>query len=242
MQKLEFSLEYKKIEEETGGVPVIIVAAGGSTRMKGTDKRFVPLVGVPVLARTMAAFQNCSVISEIAVVTSEDKIADVKKLAAAYAIDKLSFVTVGGSSREESVRNGLLLFKDKYEKALVHDSARPLVPCEVIERVAEALGEFNSVTCAVPLKDTIKRVDKNGISVETPKREELVSVQTPQGVCINKFLSAAEEFDLALFTDDTSVMEAMGEKTKIVEGDYRNIKITTPEDIDLATGLIEKEL
>ena len=63
MQKLEFSLEYKKIEEETGGVPVIIVAAGGSTRMKGTDKRFVPLVGVPVLARTMAAFQNCSVIS-----------------------------------------------------------------------------------------------------------------------------------------------------------------------------------
>ena len=160
MQKLEFSLEYKKIEEETGGVPVIIVAAGGSTRMKGTDKRFVPLVVVPVLARTMAAFQNCSVISEIAVVTSEDKIADVKKLAAAYAIDKLSFVTVGGSSREESVRNGLLLFKDKYEKALVHDSARPLVPCEVIEREAEALGELNSVTCAVPLKDTTKRVDK----------------------------------------------------------------------------------
>ena len=242
MQKLEFSLEYKRIEEEIGGLPVIIVAAGNSTRMKGTDKRFVPLVGVPVLARTMAAFQNCSLISEIAVVTGEDKIADVKRLAAAYAIDKLSFVAVGGSSREDSVKNGLLLFKDKYGKALVHDCARPLVPVEVIERVAEALGRFNSVTCAVPLKDTVKRVDENGMVTETPSRTELVSVQTPQGVNIEKFLSAAKDIDLSLFTDDTSVMEAAGEKTKTVEGDYRNIKITTPEDIDLASTLIEKEL
>ncbi len=241
MQKLEFSLEYQKIEEETGSIPVVIVAAGSSTRMKGTDKRFVPLVGVPVLARTMAAFQNCSAISEIAVVTSEDKIADVKKLAATYAIDKLSFVAVGGSSREESVKNGLLLFKGNYKKALVHDSARPIVTKEVIERVAEALGEFNSVTCAVPIKDTVKKVDKNGLVTETPNRTELVSVQTPQGVSIEKFLSVAEDFDLSLFTDDTSVMEAVGEKTKTVEGDYRNIKITTPEDIDIAAKLIEKE-
>ena len=77
---------------------------------------------------------------------------------------------------------------------------------------------------------------------ETPSRTELVSVQTPQGVNIEKFLSAAKDIDLSLFTDDTSVMEAAGEKTKTVEGDYRNIKITTPEDIDLASTLIEKEL
>ncbi len=242
MQKLDFSLEYKKIETKNDGLPAVIVAAGSSTRMKGTDKRFVPLVGVPILARTMAAFQNCSAISEIAVVTSEDKIADVKRLAAAYAIDKLSFVAVGGGSREESVKNGLLLFKDKYEKALVHDGARPLVPTEVIERVAEALGEFNSVSCAVPLKDTIKRVDKNGISVETPIRSEYVAAQTPQGVNISMFLSSAEDLDLSQFTDDTAILERLGEKTKIVEGDYRNIKITNPEDIDLATKLIEKEL
>ncbi len=242
MQKLDFSLQFERVEEKADGIPVVIVAAGSSTRMKGTDKRFVPIMGVPVIARTMVAFQNCTAVSEIVVVTSEDKIADINKLASAYAIDKLSFTIVGGNSREESVKNGLLVLKAKNGKALIHDGARPLVTSDIIERVADALKEYDSVTCAVPLKDTVKRIDQSGIVTETPKRSELVSVQTPQGVNIADFLSAAESLDISLFTDDTSVMEALGKTTKTVEGSYRNIKITTPEDIDIATGIIEKEL
>ncbi len=242
MQKLDFSLQFERVEEKNDGIPAVIVAAGSSSRMKGTDKRFAPLLGVPVLARTMVAFQNCGAVSEIVVVTSEDKIPDVKKLAAAYAIDKLSFTVAGGNSREESVKNGLLALKSKHEKALIHDGARPLVTADIIERVTEALKEYDSVTCAVPLKDTVKRIDPSGIVNETPKRSELVSVQTPQGVNVGEFLSAADSFDLSMFTDDTSVMEALGKITKTVEGSYRNIKITTPEDMDIAAGMIEKEL
>ncbi len=241
MQKLDFSLKFERVEEKNDGIPAVIVAAGSSTRMKGTDKRFAHLLGVPVLARTMVAFQNCHSVSEIVVVTSEDKIPDVKKLAATYAIDKLSFTVAGGNSREESVKNGLLALKTKNEKALIHDGARPLVTADIIERVAEALKKYDSVTCAVPLKDTVKKIDHNGIVTDTPKRAELVSVQTPQGVNIAAFLAAAENFDLSLFTDDTSVMEAAGKITKTVDGSYRNIKITTPEDIDIAAGMIEKE-
>lgn len=241
MQKLDFSLEFKKVEEASGGLPVIIVAAGSSSRMQGIDKMFAPLFGVPVLARTMAVFQNSRYISEIAVITSAQKIADVKRLAATYAIDKLSFVAEGGSSREESVKNGLMLFKDRHEKVLVHDGARPLVSDEIIGRVAEALKEYDSVTCAVKLKDTVKTVDEKGMAESTPRRESLVAVQTPQGVNIKKFLQVAEEKDLSLFTDDTSVMEAGGVKTKTVEGDYSNIKITTPEDLTVAKGIIEEE-
>lgn len=242
MQKLEFSLEYEKIEDSSEGFPAIILAAGTSSRMKGIDKRFIPIVGIPVLVRTLVAFQNCSSISEIVVSTSEDKIADVKKLAASYAIDKLSFVVKGGNSREESVKCGMLPLEGRYQKVIVHDGARPLIPVCVIERVADALKENDSVTCAVPLKDTIKRVDKDGIAIDTPVRAEYVAAQTPQGVNIDKFLSISENLDLSLFTDDPSILESVGIKTKVVDGDYKNIKITTPEDVCVAEAILEMEL
>lgn len=241
MQKLDFALQFERVEENIGGYPVVIVAAGTSSRMQGADKQFSQLCGIPVLARTLRAFENSSAITEITVVTREEKIADIKKLGERYAVSKLKNVVVGGSCREESVRNGIALYKDKTDKILVHDGARPLVTDKVIKDVTVALKDFDSVTCAVRVKDTVKTVDEQGYVTATLDRTQLVSIQTPQGVNVGKFLSVCETEDLSKFTDDTSVIEFLGLPTKITEGDYANIKITTPEDIAVAEGLIRKE-
>lgn len=242
MPKLDFALSFKENNIDTDGYPVIIVAAGGSTRMKGIDKLFAPLLGVPAIARTLRAFEDSDCIGSITVVTREEKIADIKKLAEKYAVTKLEFVVAGGSCREESVKNGISLYKGRYNAALVHDGARPLISGEVIRNVAQALKSHQSVTCAVPLKDTVKEINTDGVAVNTPDRSRLVAVQTPQGVDIDKFLETAEKYELAHFTDDTSLMEAAGIATKTVEGDYTNIKITTPEDIAVAEMYLGKDL
>ena len=241
MPKVDFALEYEKVKTQNKGYPVVIVAAGNSSRMQGTDKLFTNVLGLPVLIRTIKAFEQSPFISGIAVVTREDKIADVKRLAERYAINKLDFIVAGGASREESVKNGLMLYKYRTDKILVHDGARPLVSSQVVENVVSALKENDSVTCAVRVKDTIKTVDGNNFGAVTLKREELVSIQTPQGVDLEKFLAIAEGNNLSAFTDDTSVLEAAGILPKIVEGDYKNIKITTPEDLIIAEALIGSE-
>ena len=233
----ELAFRFEEIKQEKGWLPVVIVAAGSSSRMKGTDKQFSLLGGIPVLVRTLRAFENSSVIGEITVVTRSEKIADIKKLGERYAVSKLKNVIEGGSSRAESVRNGIALYKGKSEKILVHDGARPLVTEQIIRDVATALQTYDSVTCAVKVKDTIKEVNAQSLSVNTPDRSALVAVQTPQGVNVDIFLKTTENADMSSFTDDTSVMEFAGVSTFIVEGDYKNIKITTPEDIDVAEAL-----
>ncbi|MBO5200044.1 MAG: 2-C-methyl-D-erythritol 4-phosphate cytidylyltransferase [Clostridia bacterium] len=242
MPKLDFSLSFQKNEEAVGGFPVIVVAAGSASRMKGVDKMFAPLLGVPTVIRTLKAFEDNRNIASIAVVTREEKIAEIRALAEKYAISKLDYVVAGGSCREDSVKNGLILYKDKYSKALVHDGARPLVSGEVIDRVAEALNRCDNVTCAVPLKDTVKEIDEDGLVISTPDRAKLVSVQTPQGISIDAFFRSSEENDLSSFTDDTSVLSAVGVPTQTVAGDYMNIKITTPEDLAVAEMYLGKEL
>lgn len=241
MQRLDFGLEFVKVDEKTGSLPVVIVAAGNSSRMQGIDKQFMEICGIPVLARTLRAFENCPLISEITVVTREDKIADIKKLGESYAVGKLKNIVGGSSSREGSVKNGVELYLGVCDKVLVHDGARPFVTNEIITRVAEQLAIYNSVACAVKINDTVKRIDGDGVVIQTIDREGLVSIQTPQGVDVKLFLEATKNADISVFTDDTSVMEYMGEKTKIVEGDPNNIKITTPEDAVKAEGIIRKE-
>lgn len=241
MQKLDFALQFERVEENINGYPVVIVAAGSSSRMQGADKQLAQLCGIPVLARTLRAFENCALIREITVVTREEKIADIKKLGERYAVSKLKNIVVGGSCREESVKNGITLYKGIYKKILIHDGARPLVTNKVICDVVKALETCDSVTCGVKVKDTIKKVDEQGFVTTTFDRSQLVSVQTPQGVNVDRFLEVAEKEDLSLFTDDTSVMEFLGISTKITEGDYANIKITTPEDIAVAEGILRKD-
>lgn len=241
MQRLEFGLEFEKVKEATGSIPVIIVAAGNSSRMKGQDKQMAELCGIPVIARTLRAFENCSYISEITVVTKQEKIADIQKLGKRYAVSKLKNVVEGGSCRAESVMKGVELYRGICEKALVHDGARPFANDTVILNVIEALKEYNSVTCAIPINDTVKRINNDAVATETVNRDGLVAIQTPQGVAVEKFLNTCQNCDLTIFTDDTSVMEYAGEKTKIVEGHPDNIKITTPEDMIKAEAILRKE-
>lgn len=241
MQRLDFRLEFEKLAVKKDGFVVLVMAAGSSSRMKGTDKMFAPLGGIPVIARTLRAFENCDLIKEITVITRTEKITEIREIAEKYAISKFGAAIEGGDCREASVRNGLLSYQGREEKILIHDGARPFVSDKIIRDVAEALKTHDSVTCAVKCKDTLKEIGEDGFAVRTPDRENLVSVQTPQGININGFLKATKKTDLSRFTDDTSVMESAGYRTRIVEGDYNNIKITTPEDFTTGEAILSKE-
>ena len=243
MLKTEFKLEYKIEESPTdGGVPVIVVAAGSSTRMNGINKQTALLCGVPLIIRALMRFERCGKISNIILVVKPDDVFSMQQLADRYHIGKLSDIVCGGESRQQSVKNGLERVPANAETVLIHDGARPFVTDEIICSVISALGTHNAVACAVKLKDTVKQVDKNGYVLSTPDRDTLVAVQTPQGVNVSDYRAALEiAGNPGAFTDDMSVMEAAGHKPFTVPGSYENIKVTTPEDIALAEYLILKD-
>lgn len=229
------------VSDSKGGLPVIIVAAGSSTRM-GKNKQFLEIGSIPVIARTMLAFQICDRISRIILVTRAEDIFTMQTLGNKYSITKLTDIVCGGKCRGESVLNGFERLEDKEDKVLIHDGARPLVSSRVITGVAEALDKCLAVTCGVKVKDTIKEIDDSGKVVKTLVRDSLFAVQTPQGVHKKEYLEAVNNAeDITVFTDDMSVMESAGYEVFTTEGDYKNIKITTPEDIFSATGFLEDE-
>ena len=235
-------LQYDICEENTETLPVIIVAAGSSSRMNGINKQTALLDGVPVIIRTLLAFQNCEKISNIILVVRTDDIFSMQLLTEKYEILKLTDIVCGGNSRQESVLKGLARLKPTDGKVLIHDGARPLVDSEIISAVADALDDCKAVTCAVKVKDTVKEVDSVGKVVKTLKRESLVSVQTPQGVYVKEYKEAVDGItDFTGITDDVSIMEAAGYEVLTVDGSYKNIKITTPEDLMFAECLLKEE-
>ena len=217
----------------------VIVAAGSASRMKGIDKNIAPLGGVPVVLRSARAFQACDAVQEIVIVTREDLIQPITALC--RELDKVKAVVVGGSSRQESVNLGLNALSDKVKLAAVHDGARPLVSPNLIDRVIRAADYFGAAAPAIPVKDTIK-ISKGGLVESTPDRKTLMAVQTPQIFdydILRGALKKARETG-AEVTDDCSAVELMGVKVKLVEGDERNIKITTPMDMKIAELLLEE--
>lgn len=238
---LETKLCFEEVDTVNVKYPVIIVAAGSASRMKGIDKIFAEINGLSVIARSVLAFDINENISELVVVTRGDKVDEIKDLLGTLSLAKPFLVTEGGVSREHSVLNGILALKKREGKAIVHDAARPLVSESVINGVVKALATNDSVACAVKVKDTIKVINEDMLVEKTLNRDFLVSIQTPQGVCISKFCDCADKYDLNSFTDDTSVLEAVGTKTFVTEGDYKNIKITTPEDIVIAEAYLRRE-
>ena len=241
MTETELKLEFS-INESSGGMPVIVAAAGNSARMKGINKQMACISGVPVIIRTLLAFEHSDVISNIILVTRAEDIFELQILAGKYGITKLTDIVCGGSNRQESVAKGFSRLGKSQKKVLIHDGARPLVDGATISRVAKALKIHNAVTCAVPVKDTLKVADSDGKVLKTLKRDSIFAVQTPQGVDTEMYLDALQRFnDLSVFTDDMSVMEAAGYDVYITEGSYKNIKITTPEDILIAQTYIREE-
>lgn len=217
----------------------VIVAAGSASRMGGIDKVMAPLGGTPMVARTAAAFQNCDAIAEIVIVTRPDLIRPISALCA--GMDKVRAVVAGGSSRQESVWLGLNALSEDIQLAAIHDGARPLVSNLVIDRTVRAANSYGAAAPAVPVKDTIKVV-KGGLVEKTPDRATLQAVQTPQVFdfdLLRGALKQAEE-EKAAVTDDCSAVERLGMKVKIVEGDERNLKVTTPMDLKIAEMLLEE--
>ena len=218
----------------------VIVAAGSASRMGGIDKVMAKLQGEPMIARTVRAFQEAVAIKEIVIVTRQDLIEPIRKLCKDY--DKVTTVVCGGSSRQESVGLGLAALSDKCKLAAIQDGARPLISQAVIDRTVRAAHTYGAAAPAIPVKDTIKVV-KGGIVDHTPDRASLVAIQTPQVfdfALIRSALQKAELEDWAV-TDDCSAVELMGMSVKIVEGDERNIKVTTPLDLAIAKLLLEDE-
>ena len=217
----------------------VIVAAGNASRMGGIDKVMEPLQGEPMILRTVRAFQNCDAIREIVVVTREDLLTAVMGLC--KDMEKVKAVVVGGKDRVESVRMGLNALSSKVKLAAIQDGARPLVTDAVIDRTVRAANTYGAAAPGIPVKDTIK-VARGGVIVETPDRSTLQAIQTPQVFdfdLLRGALKKAWEEDASI-TDDCSAVERLGFKVKIVEGDERNIKITTPLDLKIAELFLEE--
>lgn len=222
-------------EEKVGAV---IVAAGESQRMGGVNKVFALLGEKPLLGRVLDTFQGCSAIDQIIVVLSEPNLERGRKLAAEQGWSKVTDVCAGGRRRQDSVEAGLSRLSH-CQWVVIHDGARPLVTGELIVRGLEAARETGAAAAAVPVIDTIKVAGDDRIVQETPSRDRLWAVQTPQ---VFRFAIITEAYHRAKaeVTDDASLAEAIGCKVKLYPGSYDNIKITTPDDLALAEILWHK--
>ncbi len=211
---------------------VIIVSAGSSTRMNGTDKQFAEICGIPVIVRSMLAFEKSKSVAEIIVASRPECIDRITGLATEYNITKLTAVVSGGKTRQESVFNAVRKISETTELIAVHDGARPLVETEHIEKVIRDAVTFGGAVLGVPVKDTIKVVS-GGLVTDTPPRSSLYITQTPQVFKKSVYFRGVEfaERNYLDFTDDCQLAEAIGVKICMTEGAYTNIKITTPEDL-----------
>ena len=218
----------------------VIVAAGSASRMGGIDKVMAPLKGEPMILHTVRAFQECDAIAEIVVVTRPDLILPITKLTNAF--DKVTAVISGGASRQESVALGMNALSDKCELAAIQDGARPLVTWQLIDRVVRAAHSHHAAIPVIPVKDTIK-VCNSALVVSTPDRSTLRAVQTPQVFDYDLLRGALKqaEIDGAEVTDDCSAVERLGMSVRTVEGDERNLKVTTPIDLKFAEMLMEEQ-
>ena len=218
----------------------VIVAAGSASRMGGIDKVMAPLGGEPMILRTVRAFEDCETVKEIVIVTRQDLMGPIAELCSGFT--KVRSVVQGGSSRQESVKLGLLAFSKEVRLAAVHDGARPLVSGELIDKVIRAAHSYGAAAPAIPVKDTIK-VFEGGFIAATPDRSTLRAVQTPQVMDRDLLLGALEkaEQEGTALTDDCSAVEHIGMRVRLVEGEERNLKVTTPLDLKITELLLEEK-
>lgn len=231
--KFEYSVKSTDIKP----VPVIIVAAGNSSRMGGVNKQTVMLSGMPVIARTLLAFERSPYINKIILVTKKEDILKFESICEEYSVNKVTDIIEGGEDRHSSVLNGIDRLSENDESVLIHDGARPFVSDTIICDCVNALKEYDGVLPVVKVSDTVKEATENGIVSKTVDRSCLYLAQTPQGVNIQKYKVAGN--NAGDFTDDASVLENAGYKVKTVLGDKKNIKITTPDDIIIAKAFID---
>lgn len=219
----------------------VIVAAGSSSRMGGDrSKQFLPLLGEPAIAYTLAAFERAESITAMIVAARPEDFEELQKIIQEKGFGKVKGIVSGGKSRQESVAAGVAQ-AGEFDYFAIHDGARPLVLPEEIDRVVQDAFQFRASALAVPVKDTIKIVDQNGMVLATPDRSLLWAVQTPQVFESSLYRQAMH---LAYeqgkdYTDDCQLVEAAGEGVHLCMGSYSNLKLTTQDDIPAAEAVLK---
>ena len=221
-------------------ISAIVLAGGRGKRMNyHKSKQFIEIKGKPVLVYTLEKFIYNKSIDEVILVLPEDEVDYCKKEVLQRYSLKVDRIVIGGKERQDSVFNALEAM-EKANIVLIHDGARPFISEKIIEEGIKYANIYGAAAPGVTPKDTIKIKNEDNISVDTPDRNMLVAVQTPQCFKYDEIYQCHRKIkeENAIVTDDTSVVERYGHKVYLYEGDYTNIKITTPEDLILAERLI----
>ena len=236
---MSFLEQNKEFAKAKPFVTAVVVAAGNSTRMGGVNKQFLLIDGVPVLIRTLLAFSQSDMIDEIIVAAREEDIPKMFAMIKEYKVLKETDIVKGGKTRQESVFNAIRRSSPLSEYFAIHDGARPLVTEKIIEDTVREAFLVGAAATGVRVKDTVKVVNENGFITATPDRNYLWAVHTPQVFERRLYLSAIDNvLNSEMFTDDCKLLEEYGAEVKMVEGSYENIKITTPEDTDIAQAIL----
>lgn len=224
-----------------GQAGVIIAAAGSGTRMgQKVNKVLLPLCGIPILIRSIKAFAQFPWVRELVVVVRREDYNQIAELMQQWQIAGAK-VVIGGSRRQDSVAAGINALSERVDWVFIHDAARPLIAADTIAAAYQQVKQYRAVAVAVPVKDTIKVVDAEQMIINTPPREQLWAVQTPQVFSCELIKKAYREAERQNWeaTDDCSLVERLGVKVKLIHGAYSNLKITTPEDLLTAAQYLQ---
>lgn len=223
-------------------VVAVVPAAGLGTRMGGnTPKQYLSLGGLPLLVYSLQVLQHSDGIREVILsVPESDREYCWREIVKPFGLDKVRQVVAGGKRRQDSVRSGLLAILDPPDLVLVHDGVRPFIDQEIVKQAILCAGKTGAAVVAMPIHDTVKRVDRSGIIQETLKREELWQIQTPQVFKYDRLVDAHQQAQQHQWevTDDAALIERMGYPVSVVEGSCFNIKITKPDDLRLGEAIL----
>jgi len=222
-------------------ISTVIAAAGMSSRMNGIDKQQAPIDEVPVVIRTLAAFEACPRIDEVILVCREEMIPEYYSLIQEHMLRKVISVVGGGPTRQDSVFLGIRACNPAATHYAIHDGARPLVEGSVIDSCIDAALAYGAAAAGIPVRDTIKVRDEAGFVATTPPRAQLIAIQTPQifEAGLYRAAMAAAQRQGRIYTDDCQLIEHAGKPVYISPGSSENIKITTPEDLAIAQAVLK---
>jgi len=222
----------------------IILAGGAGKRMgTATNKQFLLIDNKPIIVHTLQIFEECRAVDGIYLVVNQKDLPTIQEeILETYHFNKILKLVIGGRLRQDSVRNGLEAIENPCDIVIIHDGARPFVSPSFIDKGIFLMEMFDAVIPALPVKDTIKDVSKDGFVQKTLERDSLWHVQTPQTFKYDLITKAYREgVAKKLYGyDDATFLEHMGKKVKVIEGSPYNIKITTPEDLIIARGMLSQ--
>ena len=222
-----------------------IVLAGGAGKRMGaaTNKQFLLLDNRPILVHSLQVFEDCRPVDGVYLVVNKRDLPLIQEeVLEAYKFNKIVKLVIGGRLRQDSVRNGLEAIDEPCDVVVVHDAARPFVSPAFVEKTISLMEMFDAIIPALPVKDTIKAISKEGFVSKTLERDSLWHVQTPQTFKYDLIIRAYREgvAKKLLGYDDASFVESLGKRVKVIEGSPYNIKITTPEDLIIAKGILSQ--